>query len=471
MEQGWGIDRNKAIAKLKELDQEARVRPPDLAGTVVPGRWAEPLFRQRRRPGHHSWRSPTSAFPANSGSISGLAFHAQLATGKLTKEQKKEQSEATRRHLTAALAIRPKSAIARAALAMERLEVRKDDPEGLRMLHSAAEADPTSPWPHLFIGMLALERKDWPEAFRAMKASVRADPDVGFFMTSSMAIMFLAGASEAPNGPSRGEIIALMNELIAAQPKHPGGYDLLAKFHSQMGDHRAALAMYRKANEFISPDYPGRFVIEQSLKELEAKARWEEKLPAVLRGELKPANSAEVAELAGYCATFERRFALATRIAAEGIKADPELLDIWTEVAHFAGWAVQAGVGNGADAADHTDAERTEFRRLALEWMKKLVGLDSRIPCSSMAFYFNTIRDFAPVRDKEELAKLPAAERAEWEKFWADNTPVVVFPEAAAQVESEARRTRPAATRATQQTASDRHRLVQCSTRPALTSP
>ena len=56
---------------------------------------------------------------------------------------------------------------------MERLEVRKDDPEGLRLLHSAAEADPTSPWPHLFIGILALERKDWPEAFRAMKASVR----------------------------------------------------------------------------------------------------------------------------------------------------------------------------------------------------------------------------------------------------------------------------------------------------------
>ena len=58
-----------------------------------------------------------------------------------------------------------------------------------------------------------------------------------------------------------------------------------------MGDNRAALAMFRKANEFISPDYPGRFVIEASLKELEAKARWEEKLPAVLRGELKPANS------------------------------------------------------------------------------------------------------------------------------------------------------------------------------------
>ena len=188
-----------------------------------------------------------------------------------------------------------------------------------------------------------------------------------------------------------------------------------------MGDNRAALAMYRKANEFISPDYPGRFVIEASLKELEAKARWEEKLPAVLRGELKPANSEEVVELAGYCATFERRYALATKFAAEAMKEDPLLNDLWPSVAQMAGWAVQAGSGSGADAADHTDADRTEFRRLALEWLKKLTKRSTGTRFSG--FYFSTIRDFAPVRDKEELAKLPAAERAEWEKFWADNAP------------------------------------------------
>ena len=44
-----------------------------------------------------------------------------------------------------------------------------------------------------------------------------------------MAIMLLSNASEAPNGPNRGEIVAFMNELIAAQPKHPGGYDLLGE--------------------------------------------------------------------------------------------------------------------------------------------------------------------------------------------------------------------------------------------------
>ena len=44
-----------------------------------------------------------------------------------------------------------------------------------------------------------------------------------------------------------------MNELIATHPKHPGGYDLLAKFHSQMGDNRAAMGLYQKAKEFAAP--------------------------------------------------------------------------------------------------------------------------------------------------------------------------------------------------------------------------
>ena len=222
-------DRNKAIQKLKELIKRpefgrlssrelssladglnpssgnAEVLTPflEIAHERFPGRILGPLPA-----GVPQLSSPPASRPRN---------------------RKRSGRRRLRRHLTAALAIRPKSAIARAALAMERLEVRKDDPEGLRMLHSAAEADPTSPWPHLFIGIHALERKDWPEAFRAMKASVRADPDVGFFMTSSMAIMLLSSASEAPKGPSRDEIIAFMNELIAAQPKHPGGYDLLGK--------------------------------------------------------------------------------------------------------------------------------------------------------------------------------------------------------------------------------------------------
>jgi eukaryotic-like serine/threonine-protein kinase len=206
--------------------------------------------------------------------------------------------------------------------------------------------------------------------------------------------------------------------LIAVQPKHPGGYDLLGKFYLQTGDHRQALALFRKAWEFVSPDYPGRVVLSAGLNELEGKARWEEKLPAVLRGELKPTPS-ELLELAGYCATFEKRFALASRFASEAITTDPKLLDHWTLAIRFVGWAIQAGVGHGVDAQTTPLAVREHYRRLALDWLREILqrrGQNAPV----MVFYLNTIHDLAPLRDPQELAKLPAGERAAWEKLWAD---------------------------------------------------
>ena len=95
---------------------------------------------------------------------------------------------------------------------------------------------------------------------------------------------------------------------------------------------------------------PGRSLVQFQVAELESGSPVGESAPTVLRGELHLGDATAFTQIASYCATFEKKFALATRFAAEGIKADPKLLDQWLEVAKFAGWAVQAGVGHGADA-------------------------------------------------------------------------------------------------------------------------
>ena len=138
-----------------------------------------------------------------------------------------EKREAAHRHLTAALAIRPNSAIARAALGMELIEKGKNEAAGIKMLRSATEVDPTSPWPHLFLGMWAIEKEDWPEGFRALKETVRADPDAGFFMLSSTVLYMLGAGSISPTFPSDRDQSQFFNDLIALHPKHPGGHDLL----------------------------------------------------------------------------------------------------------------------------------------------------------------------------------------------------------------------------------------------------
>ena len=352
-----------------------------------------------------------------------MAFQLQVnSNAKAVDAADQDKHDAAHRHLTAALAIRPYSAIARAALGMELIEKGTNEAAGIKMLRSATEVDPTSPWPHLFLGMWAIEKGDWPEAFRALKECIRVDPDTGFFMTSASGLFMLTRGMNGPNPPTEDEVIRLLNELIALHPNHPGGYDLLGQYYYQMGNHREALASFKKANPFASPDHPPRTVAELNIVELEAQARWEEKLPAVLRGELKPAGGEELAELAGYCATFEKKFALATRFAHDAIQANPTFLENWMQVSKFAGWAIQAAAGHGTDAATLPLIVRDRYRRQALEWMREMFnkrqGKDA-----GLGFYFSTIYDFAPVRDAKELVKLPPAERAEWEKLWAEITP------------------------------------------------
>ena len=90
------------------------------------------------------------------------------------------------RHLNAAVAARPHSGVARSVLAMELIELNKDDPTGLRMLRAAVDVDPTSPWPALFLGMYSHENRNWPEAIPAFQKAVRADADTAFLMIGSV---------------------------------------------------------------------------------------------------------------------------------------------------------------------------------------------------------------------------------------------------------------------------------------------
>jgi hypothetical protein len=151
--------------------------------------------------------------------------------------------------------------------------------------------------------------------------------------------------------------------------------------------------------------------------------RWEEKLPAVLRGELRLENSHEFRELAEYCALFEKRYVLAARFADKAVEANPALTASTPTVNEFAAWAVKAAEGKGTDAADLTPEERTRLRRQALAWLRDAVARQPKSERSILAAVLQSNPGLRPVRDAKELAKLPPDERAEWQKFWADLQP------------------------------------------------
>jgi hypothetical protein len=336
-----------------------------------------------------------------------------------TTERSKLSRSQRVRHLSAAIAARPRSATARVMLASELREETKNDPSVGRLLRGAAEADPTSAWPHFMLGRFAREDGTWPEVTAAFRDAVRADPDVGFFM---VAVNLLDDRLSFPwpveEGPTDAEIEEFLSALIVLSPDHPGGYQLRGEYlYNVKHDCRGALADARKARSLMSPDYPLRPMLETQLADLEHLSRWEAMLPEVLRGEWSVSGRA-CAELAMYCSGFERKYALAADFAGRAMTS-PDFDRDWTRIIQFAGWAVRAGLGQGADGAALSPDERARHRKQALEWLRGVLRTAKRPSASNYARAIRANPDLPTIGEPAELAKLPPEERAEWQTFWA----------------------------------------------------
>ncbi len=330
------------------------------------------------------------------------------------------------RHLTAAVAARPRSAIARTVLGMTLLD-REDDPTGMRLLRSASEVDPTSPYPHLFLGMQALQNNDWAEATAEFIRSIRADADSAYNMIQSARLELPNFVT--PEGPPlealEEKYRQLLEEIAAKTSDLPAGYDLLGDFQLAKGNHRAALVAFRQADRLASADYPGKPLLGIHLEDLESTAKWEGKIHGILSGTIRPTDPNDLVQIAEYCAMFDKKYARAADFAAAVLKADPKFLDHWGIAARFAGWAVQAGTGHGADAASLTPAERADYRRKALAWLRAAMKDMPKDSVKSKGSYFYLLPDFAPMRDRKERAKLPRDEQDAWIDFWLGFGPLV----------------------------------------------
>jgi serine/threonine-protein kinase len=91
--------------------------------------------------------------------------------------------------------------------------------------------------------------------------------------------------------------------------------------------------------------------------------------------------------------------------------------------------AILAVAGKGKDAADLTTDERAGLRQLALDWLRadlaawtKTLARSARSaePVRLALTSWQRDTDLAGVRDDDQLAKLPHAERQTWQQFWAD---------------------------------------------------
>jgi tetratricopeptide (TPR) repeat protein len=123
------------------------------------------------------------------------------------------------------------------------------------------------------------------------------------------------------------------------------------------------------------------------------------------------------------------QLAAAARHFSTAIAADPTLVEDPRVARRAAACAARAGCGQGKDAALLEARERARLRQHALAWLRTHLAQWAR-RLNSDPRHVQAMRDdlvtlqmstlFACVRDRGALAKLPKAEREQWQEFWAD---------------------------------------------------
>jgi hypothetical protein len=156
------------------------------------------------------------------------------------------------------------------------------------------------------------------------------------------------------------------------------------------------------------------------------------RLADVVAGKIAPKTPAEGCEFARLCAQpFQKRFSEAVRLYEKAFAAEPKLADHLTAPHRYnaACYAARAARGDGVDApAD--PAERAALRGKALAWLRADLALwkdqvgskeakDRQLAASKLAHWLRD-SDLSGTRGGPGRIAWSAAERAEWDRLWAE---------------------------------------------------
>jgi hypothetical protein len=150
-------------------------------------------------------------------------------------------------------------------------------------------------------------------------------------------------------------------------------------------------------------------------------------------GKAAPISAEQRLEVGDFALLCRRLPRAATALYVSAFAADPALKESYRPRAARA--AALGGTGLGADAAELDEQARSRLRELAFGWLEQQAEYDAGAifdgssessDSEVVKRHRETVRailahpDFACVRDKEGLAKLPEPERRKWRGLWAE---------------------------------------------------
>jgi tetratricopeptide (TPR) repeat protein len=221
------------------------------------------------------------------------------------------------------------------------------------------------------------------------------------------------------------EAVAEYRSAIQLDPEGGTGQANLASALLGSGRFAEAHTAIRHGLDVVPAKGPYRPALQEKLKLCERLLALDAHLPALLQGKERPA-AAELLDLAHLCRDYGRPHAAAD-LSALAFAAMPALADdLGTGHRYSAACgAARAGAGEGSDAARLGEPERAGLRRQALAWLRADLDLWTKLfqggkSVDGALSVWQTDTALGGVRGPAVLAKLPADERASWQRLWAD---------------------------------------------------
>jgi tetratricopeptide (TPR) repeat protein len=293
-------------------------------------------------------------------------------------------------------------------------DIKRDHDGAIACFRKTIELAPKFAAAHYCLGVALSGKGQWDEAITSYQKAIALDPK------HASAHAHLGFALDRTG--KLGEAIDAWRRSVALQPAQPNVWYWIARAEARRGRNQEAALVFRKVRELYPPTSSRA---QEAQRFLVAK-----RLPALLRGEDRPADNAERLAFARL-AHDRKHYAFAARLWAEALANDPRLGDDRTQQHRYraARSAALAAAGQGEGEPPLDDAAKAKLRGQALGWLKADQAawgkhLDSG-PLQARPTLVKTLRhwqrdpDLAGLRDKEPLAKLSAQEQKAFTQLWA----------------------------------------------------
>ncbi len=299
--------------------------------------------------------------------------------------------------------------------------------EGIAACQEAVRLKADYPEAYCNLGWILQEKGRLDEAIATFRAGLRRKPDHGW-------LHYNLGNALARKGRVD-EALEAYGEAVRLSPAEAVFHLALGGALLEKGEFAQALAARRLGHELGSRKPRWSYPSGQWVQQCERLVELDGKLQAILRGERRPADAAECIALTEVC-LFKSLYATSVRFYQEAFTAQPGLIDgkpdgtrEWHRY-NAACMALRASNGQGKECACADEAQRTAWRRQALDWLRSCqVAWEKELErgtdgardavCKALA-HWQRDSDLAGVREEHALAALPSGEQLAWRLLWSD---------------------------------------------------